>query len=353
MLTFSVTDTGVGIPPDKLGSVFEEFSQARASDTRKFGGTGLGLTISNHLVNLMKGRILVESQPGLGSVFSFELAFLPGSADKLKLQHDAEMNLDGSILDGLSLLIADDNDYNLVVAADTLRSKCNVTIKTATNGQEAVDLLIENEFDVVLMDVQMPVMNGFEATQYIRNKFPSPKNKIPVVALTASVLRTDLNKCIAAGMNGFIPKPFTAAQLIKGVAEALNIPLRYAESEKSSNLPAIAEKKETVTNLTYLEKFCEGDHMRMKKYIGMFLAAVPEFREKLLNAIESGDQAEIATQIHGFKTKWIMMGMHDTKILADNIEKQCREGNNQNEATANVMKLLRQIELAISELQGN
>ena len=353
MLKFSVTDTGVGIPPEKLGSVFEEFSQASASDTRRFGGTGLGLTISNHLVSLMNGMIRVESQPGMGSVFSFELAFLPGSADKLRLQQDAEVNLDGSILDGLSLLIADDNDYNLVVAADTLRSKCNVTIKTATNGQEAVDLLMENEFDVVLMDVQMPVMNGFEATQHIRHKIPSPKNRIPVVALTASVLRSDLDNCRDAGMNGIIPKPFTATQLIRGVAEALNIPLRYSVSEKSSARQPVPDKKETVTDLTYLEKFCEGDRLRMKKYIGMFLAAVPGFTEKLLSALESTNHAEIATQIHGFKTKWVMMGMHDTKILADNIENQCREGNNLNEVTAKVMNLLRQIELAISELQGN
>jgi len=353
MLKFSVTDTGVGIPQDKLGSVFEEFSQANTSDSRRFGGTGLGLTISNHLVSLMNGRIRVESQPGQGSVFSFELAFLPGSADKLKLRQNGEMNIDGSILDGLSLLIADDNDYNLVVAADTLRSKCHVTIKTAMNGQEAVDLLMENEFDAVLMDVQMPVMNGFEATKYIRNNIPSPKNMIPVIALTASVLRSDLDNCRKAGMNGVIPKPFTATQLIKGVAEGLNIPLRYSVSEKSSAPLPVPDKMETVTDLTYLEKFCEDDHLRMKKYIVMFLEAAPGFREKLLTALESANHAEIATQIHGFKTKWVMMGMHEAKILADNIEKQCREEINLNEVSAKVMKLLRQVELAISELQGN
>jgi len=301
----------------------------------------------------MNGMIRVESKPGHGSVFSFELTFLPGSADKLQLQQDAEMNLDGSILDGLSLLIADDNDYNLVVAADTLRSKCNVTIKTATNGQEAIDLLLANEFDVVLMDVQMPVMNGFEATQHIRNKIPSPKNRIPVVALTASVLRSELDNCRNAGMNGIIPKPFTATQLIKGIAEAMNIPFRYSVPEKSSARQPVPDKKETVTDLTYLEKFCKGDPLRMKKYFGMFLAAVPGFREKLLTALESANHAEIASQIHGFKAKWIMMGMHEAKILSDTIEKQCREGINLNEVTSNVMTLLRQIEMAISELQGN
>ncbi|MFZ4572672.1 MAG: Hpt domain-containing protein [Bacteroidales bacterium] len=142
-------------------------------------------------------------------------------------------------------------------------------------------------------------------------------------------------------------------QLIKAIADALTIPLRDAMSEKPSVQHPLPHKKETVSDLTYLEKFCEGDHLRMKKYIGMFLDAGPGFREKLLTALESANYTEIATQIHGFKTKWVMMGMHETKILADNIEKQCREEYSLNKVTANVIKLLRQIELATSELQGN
>ena len=142
-------------------------------------------------------------------------------------------------------------------------------------------------------------------------------------------------------------------QLIKGIAEALNIPLRFSVSEKSSARHQVPHKTETVTDLTYLEIFCEDDRLRMNKYIGMFLSAVPGFREKILIALESADHAEIATQIHGFKTKWVMMGMHETKILADDIEKQCREEINLNEVTVNVVELLRQIEMAISELHGN
>jgi CheY-like chemotaxis protein len=119
-------------------------------------------------------------------------------------------------------LIADDNEYNLIVATDTLKLKADVSILTATNGKEAIALLQENDFDVILMDVQMPEWNGFESTQYIRSQFASPKNDIPIIALTASVLRTDLDKCRQAGMNSYIAKPFTASQLINGIVEVLN-----------------------------------------------------------------------------------------------------------------------------------
>ncbi len=154
-------------------------------------------------------------------------------------------------------------------------------------------------------------------------------------------------------MNGFITKPFTAAQLIKGIAEALNIALRYDESIKSPVQYPVMPKMVLETDLTYLEKFCEGDRLRMKKYIVMFLEAVPGFRAQLLNALESVNYTQLATKIHGFKTKWVMMGMQESKTLADNIEKQCREGVNLHEVPSNVFKLLHQIELALSELQAN
>ncbi|MEI6173476.1 MAG: tetratricopeptide repeat protein [Bacteroidota bacterium] len=363
-MKFSVTDTGIGIAKDKLGSVFEEFSQANLSDTRKFGGTGLGLSISNHLVSLMNGKIGVESKPGSGSVFSFELGFKPGSDEKLKVQKESEGNIDGSILDGLSLLIADDNDYNLVVAVDTLKAKSQVTILTASNGQEAVELLKNNKIDVVLMDVQMPVMNGYEATQYIREQLPMPKKEVPVIALTASVLRSDLDLCRNAGMNSFIPKPFTASQMIKGIAEALKIPLKYssqvqgcereisqAEKTMTPTEPEM-EKNGRVTDMTYLRKFCENDDARMQKYIAIFLDSAHPLIDKINAATENNDFKEIASQVHGHKTRFIMMGMHGTKALADQIEQQCREEGNPELIRKNVSDLLKQIQAAVLELRA-
>ena len=147
-----------------------------------------------------------------------------GSAERLEERLSLEHSVDGHILNGLSILIADDNEFNRVVARDTLLNKANVKILEATTGQEAIDQLADNSFDVILMDVQMPVMNGFDATRYIRTQMEGPAKEIPIIALTASVLRTDLDKCIEAGMNSYIPKPFKAQQLIIGIAKVLKHP---------------------------------------------------------------------------------------------------------------------------------
>jgi len=350
-LKFLIIDSGIGIAKEKLNSVFEEFSQANASDTRKFGGTGLGLTISNQLVTLMSGQIRVESELGSGTTFSFELSFPRGSSERLQQQTDSNENIDGSILDGLSLLIADDNDYNLVVAGDTLRSKSRVNITTATNGREVIDLLEQNDYDAILMDVQMPVMSGFEATKYIREQMTSPKKDIPVIALTASVLRADLDRCRESGMNTCVPKPFSASQLIRGIAEVLNIPLRLVIPVKKQDMQQAPVLNEAVTDLTYLRKFCEEDRERMVKYIGMFLDSVPVFIARLKDALAANDPAEIATQVHGYKTKWVMMGMDRAKNLATGVEQQCREGAAASEVRTKVETLIAMAESAKIELK--
>jgi signal transduction histidine kinase/DNA-binding NarL/FixJ family response regulator len=352
ILKFLVIDTGIGIAEDKLDDVFREFSQANASDTRKFGGTGLGLAISKQLVNLMKGQLKVESEPGSGTTFSFELAFHCGSFEKLNLQKEARENIDGSILDGLSLLIADDNEYNLVVAADTLRLKSKVTITTASNGREVIDLLRKQRYDVILMDVQMPVMNGFEAAKLIRDQFPSPEKDTPIIALTASVLRTDLDRCLESGMNSWVPKPFTASQLIGGIAQVLGIQIRLVAADQITASGPSSEDPECVTDLGYLRKFCEDDPERMKKYIGMFLDSAPGFTEKLQIALNERDTGEIATQVHGYKTKWVMMGMSLAKDLSQEVEQKCREGVAIDEVRIKVEKLISLVEEAKIELKN-
>jgi signal transduction histidine kinase/CheY-like chemotaxis protein len=380
-ILFAVSDTGIGIPEDKLDTIFEEFSQANASDTRKFGGTGLGLSISRQLVELMGGHIRVESRQGEGTTFFFEANFAPGSAERLEKQMRAVEEIDGSILDGLSLLIADDQEYNLVVACDTLAARSRVKVMVARNGREAIGLLCEHHFDAVLMDMQMPVMNGTDATRYIREHLPAPKNATPVIALTASVMKADIDRCIAAGMNGWVPKPFTAGQLIAGIAEALKIPPRYrvpggragtgktpgawegppaheaAEGPAAMGQPDASPHEQTATdpvqetNLDYLGKFCDNDRERMIKYIAMFLDAAPVLKAKLEVALGQEDLAEIRTQVHGFKTKWVMMGMGRARELADRIEAGCVEGSSAGEIAAMVTMLLEMLEKGTAELK--
>ncbi len=346
-IRFAIVDTGIGIPEDKLQTVFESFSQANASDTRKYGGTGLGLSISRQLVGMMGSGIDIQSKEGYGTTFSFIVKFENGSAERLEQRMSLEQSVDGSILDGLKILVTDDNEYNRIVAHDTLKSVANVEIHEATNGQEAIDLVGKIQFDVILMDVQMPLMNGFEATRFIRSNFESPAKDTPIIALTASVLRTDLDKCRQAGMDSYIPKPFSAQQLITGIAQVLKIELKAKKEVKPSQLKKLSSK---VTDLAYLDTFCEGDKTRMKKYILMFTSSAPGLIEKINSAFAAGDFLEIANQVHSFKTKWIMMGMTGTKDLALELEHLCREGSQKELIRETAELLTGRIDLALNEL---
>jgi signal transduction histidine kinase/ActR/RegA family two-component response regulator len=215
---FAVTDTGIGIPADKIPTLFENYNQVQESDSRVYGGTGLGLSISRQLVALLGGTISVTSTPGLGSTFSFELTFARGSAAHLQQMQTKEWEADGTILDGLKVLLVDDNEYNRMVASETLLARSAVRVTEAANGQEAIELLRENVYDVVLMDVQMPVMNGLEATIAIRTTLPEPQSKVPIIALTASLLTNDVAKYLEAGMTSYLPKPFKSWQLVDAIA---------------------------------------------------------------------------------------------------------------------------------------
>jgi len=351
-LSFSITDTGIGIPRDKLQNIFENFTQANSSDTRKYGGTGLGLSISKQLVELMGGGISIESEVGYGTTFSFSINLPPGSKEKY-LKQNLPKQIDRSILDGLKILLVDDNADNRIVCRDTLESKSKVEIIEATNGQEALEKLAQYDFDIVLMDIQMPVMNGYEATKRIRTDFPSPKKDVFVIALTASVIRSDLDKCRAAGMDDYVPKPFKPVQLFTAIATLVGRDIKF----KNSKVSLQTSEKQMVlqhTDLAYLQSFCEGDKDKMQKYIRIFLDSVPLFISKLNVAMKEFDAQEIAAQVHGFKTKFVMMGMEETKLFADQLEADCHiENPEQTAILTNTMTLIKMISAAETELKIN
>jgi PAS domain S-box-containing protein len=221
-LHFSVKDTGIGIPLSKQQHVFSAFAQADSSSTRTFGGTGLGLTISSQLVELMGGRIWLESEGGAGSTFHFT-AILGVAPEPPAQQQGPESQ---AVLDperayrALRLLVVEDNPVNRLVALRMIENR-NHTATTAANGQEALDILEHEEFDCVLMDVQMPLMDGFEATAAIRRRERNTGRHIPIVAMTAHAMTGYREHCLAAGMDDYLTKPIRAEDLFAVIERVL------------------------------------------------------------------------------------------------------------------------------------
>ncbi|HAJ34762.1 MAG TPA: hypothetical protein DCL15_03570 [Chloroflexi bacterium] len=229
-LLFSVTDTGVGVAPDKLASIFDAFVQADTSATRRFGGTGLGLTISARLVAMMGGKIWVESTLGQGSTFYFTVVFteapaladhaLPAPAPPTGATAPAAHDDPGPMPGRLHILLAEDNAVNQKLAVRVL-TKQGFTVNVVNNGIEALEALAQASYDLVLMDVQMPEMDGLEAVRQIRLREQGQSHRLPVIAMTAHAMQGDRERCLAAGMDGYVSKPINVDELLGAIRAVL------------------------------------------------------------------------------------------------------------------------------------
>ena len=223
-LRYAVEDTGIGLQPEQQGRLFQAFSQADSSTTRKFGGTGLGLVISKRLIELMGGEIAVDSEYGRGSIFRFTASFgrgkqlaSPGALERGLRHAISQRDLDR--LRGARVLVAEDNAINRQIIRELLK-KAHLDIVMVENGQEAVEAARQQSFDLVLMDIQMPVMDGLLATRELR-KLPRFADT-PIIALTANVFQTDIEQCLGAGMNDHIGKPVKLGELFAKLARWLD-----------------------------------------------------------------------------------------------------------------------------------
>jgi signal transduction histidine kinase/CheY-like chemotaxis protein len=219
LLRFAVTDSGIGIPKDRIGKLFKPFSQADGSVARNFGGTGLGLSISHRLVDLMGGTISVESEVGTGSTFSFTLPLPAGPDLAVSRSHTDERTVSSHAGQPLAILLAEDNPINQLVIQAMLKST-NWSLTVVANGQDAIQASQAQRFDLVLMDIHMPEMDGLTATSLIR-KDERTDTHLPIIALTANAMHEDRERCLAAGMDDYLSKPIIRGEFFAKIESVL------------------------------------------------------------------------------------------------------------------------------------
>ena len=311
-LKFDVTDTGIGIAPEFVDTIFDSFTQAGADTTRKFGGTGLGLTICKQLVTLMGGEISVHSELGKGTTFTsiipFEEALVQEVAKQEAVLNDTAMRR----LNNMKVLLVEDNEFNRMVAEDTLKEVIpGIRLDVAVDGKEAIDCMQREMYDVVLMDIQMPVMDGVEATKVIRT-LPEPARNVKIIAMTANVMQEDVQQYFDAGMNGYISKPFNADELIMKMDAVMGSNELVGKNKKpevkEEQLPPLPDQ---VTDMHFLKQFAGGNKDKMQKYVGMFLENAPKLLDSIERALAAKDYPTVKIAAHSLKPQLSYMGVKE------------------------------------------
>jgi CheY-like chemotaxis protein/two-component sensor histidine kinase len=285
---FQVTDTGIGIPHDKLETIFDSFTQASSDTTRKYGGTGLGLTITKRLLELQGSAIHVSSREGEGSTFYFTLRFHKNPETAVKPLAGTLADPDRDPLRGRKILMVEDNEINRLVA-EKICGQWGIQVEAVNSGEEAIARVQQEPFDLVLMDLQMPHMDGFETTRRIRRLRGSYFRKVPIVAITASMLSDVREKVKRSGMNGYVTKPFQPDDLYKTMAELL-AGTRPTAPSPAPEVPAAAERapEPAAARLNYQKILGltagneEFQQLLTGSYVGLFKQLKGDYRKALL-----------------------------------------------------------------------
>jgi CheY-like chemotaxis protein len=296
-LHVSVKDTGIGIDEDKLVKIFNPFTQAYPETTRKYGGTGLGLAITKNLVEIQDGNIWVESHEKAGSVFHFTVKYGKSDKPELSVEKETTNSFVFSKLKGLKVLVAEDNEINQFLTKNVLR-QCGCEIKIANNGREAVDELLRNEYHIILMDIQMPVLNGLEATMEIRKLADEKKRSIPIVALTANALKGEEKKYTKVGIDDFLIKPFKENDLFNIINKVVfreDAPITAVET-------AVAEKGSALYDLSQFSSMAKGNEAFIKNFVNVFLQSTPPIVNELKAAFRNNDGEEVSRAAHKLKS---------------------------------------------------
>ncbi len=346
-LLFAVQDTGIGIAEQKLKDIFNSFQQETSSTTRKYGGTGLGLTISKQLVDLQEGKMSVESKKGEGSTFSFHITYNipPKSAIEKEKQISAQTERKDALAaqqqiapSDTNILLAEDNLINQNFAMTILR-KSGYSVQLASNGNEVLKLLNEEDFDVILMDLHMPEKDGYETTNIIRNR----KNKnsdIPIIAVTAAAIKGEKERCFNEGMNAYISKPYNPEELIEKISKVIG-----TASIKNQNAIKKQETDLNYTNLDYIKSAAGNDQKLINEFITIFINQVPNFITSFNTEYNNNNLDKLAKVAHTAKSSVAMMGMDELSNDMKQLEILAKEGQNKVE----IEKLIRKFETEVNK----
>ena len=347
-LLFEISDTGIGIRRSRLDTIFDSFKQETSQTTRQYGGTGLGLAITKNLIQLMNSKIHLESTYGEGSRFSFELEL---KKSKNKILNTGLLNNSRNSLRDLRILVVDDNTLNREIFFDLINNKKNnVQVEMATDGKMALLKVKQSNYDIILMDIQMPRMDGYEATNQIRG-LKGNKANTPIIGMTAHVIDDIAEKCVQAGMNDCVFKPINLGilnQIIK----------RHIKKSQVNDSVTLGDQMKkniifdtTHVNLEELMQLVNNDYSKLEKYISIFFNNVPSDLERLKDAFDLQKWAELGKIGHKIKGNVGYMGITSIKKDLEILEKVNKDVGDLEEIADIVNRVEIVLELAIKELK--
>ncbi|MBP6334981.1 MAG: tetratricopeptide repeat protein [Bacteroidia bacterium] len=322
-IRFKVVDTGIGIPENKLQTIFDSFEQAE-NNKRRYEGTGLGLTIVKQLVELQGGNIHVKSRVNEGSEFIVEMTFRIGKHSIKSTEapsHEIPAKLDFS---HVRVLIVEDNKVNQLLVKNMLKNFGFSNYDSAENGRTALEKLREENYDLILMDIQMPEMDGYEITREIRSKLHKEVRNIPIIAITADASEKEKVKAKEAGMNDYVVKPYTAEELyasvIKFIPDLPKAAITHTAQKGSSLL------RKPGMDLRFMEKFTGGDQELTIQLLEIILKQLPDAVQKLNTYIPKQNWKEVHAISHKMKSSVAIFELDELKKLTTNIEEYSRDG---------------------------
>ncbi|MCP9765497.1 response regulator [Lacihabitans soyangensis] len=328
-IKFEISDTGIGVSKDKIKHIFDNFQQATSGTSRLYGGTGLGLAIVKQLVEKQGGNIEVDSQLDIGSSFSFQLVFK--KTIQQETNRKASQDLEDEMV-GIKVLVVEDMELNQLLMKTLLEDfkfECDIV----TNGKLAVQRLTEKSYDIILMDLQMPEMNGFDATKYIRNIL---KLQVPIMALTADVTTVDLEKCKAVGMNDYIAKPVDEKLLYSKIIELVKRTISLDDKLKTEELIV----KVRCINLSYLLEKTKSNPKLMAEMIKLYLEQTPPLIAAMKLGFQTSDWKLLNSAVHKMIPSFSIMGMDNNfEDMAKKIQEYAIQQEISNHISDLVMKL--------------